>query len=268
MIFLSPTWFSYLVTACFGLIVGSFLNVVVARLPHGESVVTPRSRCPNCKAMIPWRDNIPVLSYMFLRGKCRHCKHPISMRYPVIELLTMILFVAARARFGWDLGLVIRDWPFVSLLVAITFIDLEHRIIPDPLSLGGLALGLASSFLPASVLPHGPGPLLSFLGAAIGFGVFYALAYLYERFSGQPGLGGGDVKLLAMLGAFVGPSGVFASILISSVLGSLIGISWALVNREKNIMKTSIPYGPFLVIGGLYYYLLGDVLWFQFMTPM
>ena len=159
-----------------------------------------------------------------------------------------------RDRIGWDAG--------GERLVAITFIDLEHRIIPDVLSLGGLALALATAFL----RPDGFW-VLSIGGAVLGFVLFYGLALAYEKFTGRVGLGGGDIKLLAMLGAFLGPYGVIACIFISSVLGSLVGVGWALVQKEKDLMKTAIPYGPFLVVGALYYYLLGDILWFQFMTP-
>jgi len=259
---LYPVWFHYLITICSGLLIGSFVNVLVARLPHDVSIIRPRSRCPECQAMIHWYDNIPVFSYIFLRGHCRHCGKTISVRYPIIELLTMLLFIAAYVRFGWSTLLIIRDWPFLAALVAITFIDLEHRIIPDVLSLGGIALGLVTSFF----MPSGFW-VVAISGAALGFGSFFLLAWAYEKVTGRIGMGGGDIKLLGMLGAFLGPQGVIASILISSILGSLVGIGWALARREKDIMKISIPYGPFLVIGGLYYYLLGDILWFQFMTP-
>lgn len=261
-----PTWATHLITLYVGLTIGSFLNVVIARLPHGGSVVYPRSRCPRCQTQIAWFDNVPVLSFLFLRGKCRQCKTPISILYPVVELLTALLFLVAKIHFGWGLALVLRDWPFMALLVAITFIDLEHRIIPDVLSLGGLVFGLLVSM----VVPQ-LGIIQSLLGAVFGFGVFYSLAFVYQFLTGRSGLGGGDIKLLAMLGAFLGPSGVFATILISSVLGSLVGVIWALFARSKDapedVMKFSIPFGPFLVIGALYYDLFGDQLWLQFMIP-
>jgi leader peptidase (prepilin peptidase)/N-methyltransferase len=258
-----PIWLTHSASIVCGLVVGSFLNVVVCRLPHEESVVKPGSRCPHCKKSIAWWNNIPVLSYLVLLGKCGSCRHPISLRYPVIELLTALLFLTVEIRFGWTPVLFVRDWPFVALLVAITFIDLEHRIIPDTLSLGGLLLGLLTCWMVSD-----PGWLKSLLGAGFGFFSFYSLAWLYEKMSGRSGLGGGDIKLLAMIGAFVGPGGVFATIFISSIFGSVVGIGWALVRGKKNIMKLSLPYGPFLVTGALYYYLLGDILWFQFMIPM
>jgi len=259
-----PTWYTYLVSATFGLIAGSFANVLVFRLPKERSVVWPASRCPKCRKAIRWYDNIPVLSYSMLLGKCRNCHKPISMRYPLIELLTALLFVAACAKHGFQIFLFFRDWPLITMLVAITFIDLEHRIIPDELSLGGLALGLLFSFFSfwSGYPTQYPSWLHAFSGAALGFGSFYFCAWLYFRLTGKVGMGGGDIKLLAMLGAFLGPSGVFTSIMISSITGSVVGIIFAVSqNKTKSgLLKTAIPYGPFLVLGGLYHYLFGSIL--------
>jgi leader peptidase (prepilin peptidase)/N-methyltransferase len=246
----------------FGLILGSFTNVLIHRIPRRRSVVFPPSACPSCRARIRWYDNVPLLSYLLLRGRCRSCKAPIPVRYPVVELLVASLVYAAYARFGASAVLLVRDWPFMVMLVAITFIDLDRRIIPDRISLPGLALGIATSFLVPS-----PGPVEALSGAALGFALFYGLARAYEWKAGRVGLGGGDVKLIAMIGAFVGPQGVIATILISSVLGSLIGVGWALATRQRSVMGAAIPFGPFLVIGGLYYYLLGELIWFPSMTP-
>ncbi len=243
----------------FGLVIGSFLNVVVARLPQGHSVVSPRSRCSSCGAGILWYDNIPVLSYLLLRGKCRACSAAISVRYPVIEILTATLFVAVISKFGPHWLVPVRDWPFVALLVAITFIDLEHRIIPDELSLGGLALGLATSYW----VP-GLGMVSSVVGAGLGYATFGLLSWAYFKAKGRVGLGGGDVKLLAMLGAFMGPLAVFHIILVSSLAGSVVGLGYAVFLRSRGgqdpLMQVAIPFGPFLVVAALYVYLLGDVL--------
>lgn len=257
-----PLWLTYLISISFGLVVGSFLNVVILRLPRSESLVRPGSRCPGCQTPIRWYDNLPVFSYLLLLGKCRKCKQKISIQYPIIEILTAILFLAVRMRLGWSPVLFFRHWPFVSLLVATAFIDLEHRIIPDVFSLGGLLLGLVTSFAVPEFGLFG-----AITGSFLGFFSFYSLAWMYQRFAGRVGLGGGDIKLLAMLGAFLGPSGVFATIFISSILGSLVGLVCAVVTKNKSIMKFSIPFGPFLVVGALYYYLLGDLLWFQFTIP-
>lgn len=261
---------THLITIALGLVIGSFLNVVVVRLPRELSVVRPRSRCPKCETPLRWHDNIPVVSYFLLLGRCRKCREPISIRYPVIELITALVFLAAKIRFGWGAALFVRDFPFLAILIAVTFIDLEHRIIPDELSLGGLALGMLSSFLDPRIGWSG-----ALAGAALGFGLFYGLAWAYEKFAKRPGLGGGDVKLLAMLGAFVGPMGVLAAIFVSSVFGSVVGIAWGLILKsrggpgsEGSLLTVAIPYGPFLVVGGLYYYFLGHLLWFQSMIPI
>lgn len=251
------------IAAAFGLVVGSFVNVLIARMPLRKSVVRPGSCCPACLKPIRWYDNIPVISYLFLRGRCRDCSKPISLRYPVVELLTALLFVAVVQRFGWSFLVPVRDWPFVAILVAVTFIDLDHRIIPDPLSLGGLVLGIAT----AGWVP-GLGWAASLIGAALGFSVFFGFAWIYEKGTGRSGIGGGDIKLLAMLGAFLGLQGVFVTVLISSVLGSVIGLIWAALQREKNVMKAAVPFGPFLVIGGLCYYFFGDWIWTLIVIPI
>lgn len=247
----------------YGLVVGSFVNVLVARVPDRRSIVKPPSSCPGCGARVRWHDNVPVLSYLALRGRCRGCKAPISLRYPVVELLVALLFVTTYLRFGLSPLLFVRDWPFVAILVAVTFTDLERRLIPDPLSLGGLAVGLATAWWTPEL-----GLLGALAGAATGFCVFYAFAWIYMKRSGRSGLGGGDIKLLAMIGAFVGVQGVFWTILVSSILGSVIGIVYGLAKRDEGggLLKVAIPYGPFLVLGALWYYLLGDHPWFQFMT--
>jgi leader peptidase (prepilin peptidase)/N-methyltransferase len=246
-----------------GLIAGSFVNVVVYRLPRRRSIILPGSRCPRCKAPIRWWDNLPILSYLLLRGKCRSCHKPISIRYPVTEALTAILFVATEMKFGLSATLFLRHWPLIIFLMSITFIDLQRRIIPDELSLGGLALGLLTCWM-----LDDPGWISCLIGAALGFGLFFGLAWIYQKSRQRTGLGGGDIKLLAMIGAFVGPAGVFSTVFISSLLGCMVGVSWAYLSKEKSILQVSIPFGPFLVVGALYYYLLGDILWFQFMNPM
>ncbi len=246
-----------------GLIFGSFANVLIVRLPKKKSVIKPGSQCPLCHHKLSWRENIPVFSFFLLKGKCRSCKKKINLRYPMVEILTSVLFLAVYQKNGFEALLFIRDLPFVVLLVAITFIDLEHRIIPDSLSLGGLVLGLVTSWFVEDL-----GTLNALYGAGLGFLVFYGLAWIYEKMTGKMGLGGGDIKLLAMLGSFLGPLGVVQILFISSVTGSLVGICLGIIQKEKNIMKTSIPYGPFLVIGALFYYLLGYRIWFPFMTPI
>jgi leader peptidase (prepilin peptidase)/N-methyltransferase len=192
-----PFWFQAVFSIAAGLICGSFTNVIVARVPQGKSVVSPGSRCVKCSKAIAWHDNVPVLSFLLLRGKCRSCGARISVRYPVIELIVALLFLVTTVRFGFSPLLLVRDWPLMVLFVAITFIDLEHRIIPDALSLGGLLLGLVTSFWEPR---HGWMPAAT--GAALGFTVFYGFAWLYHRITKRHGLGGGDIKLLAMIVAY------------------------------------------------------------------
>ncbi|OFZ78807.1 MAG: hypothetical protein A2583_09645 [Bdellovibrionales bacterium RIFOXYD1_FULL_53_11] len=257
-----PDWLSYFISAGFGLIAGSFLNVLIHRIPLGKSIIKPGSHCPKCGKPLRWRDNIPLLGFLLLRGRCHSCDARISIRYPAVELLTALVFVAMWTRFGWGALLVLRDWPLGALLVAITFIDLDHRLIPDQLSIPGIVLGLATSWADPGV-----GLWSSLAGAALGFGFFYAFAWIYEKATGRQGLGGGDIKLLAMIGAFAGPLGVFFTVMMSSITGTVIGLVWALVARRRSLMKFAIPFGPFLAAAGLYYYLLGDV-WFRSMIRM
>lgn len=228
-----------------GACIGSFLNVVIHRLPRGESLVAPRSRCPACESTIAWYDNLPILSWLVLRGRCRRCGAGISVRYPIVELLTALVAIAVHARLGLTLeGLV--AFYFAATLLAIAYIDLDHQIIPDVLSLPGIVVGLV-----AAPLLH-PGTWLealqaAFLGALLGGGILFAVAYGYERMTGREGMGGGDVKLLAMVGAFLGWQGVLLTLLLGSLVGSVIGISIMVARGADS--KLAIPFGPFLSIG-------------------
>lgn len=231
----------YLIFACvgiLGLIWGSFFNVCISRIPLEESVVFDRSRCPKCKASIPWHFNIPLLSYLILRGKCAACKSSISIQYPIVELFTAILYVALVHQFGltWACFAYV---VFASMLLIISVIDLHHRIIPDSLSLSGAALGLlVSHWLPGNSF------FSSCLGLLIGGGVFLAVAWLYEKITKREGLGGGDIKLLGMIGAWLGIESILPVIILSSAIGSIVGISVMILNKSD--FKAEIPFGPFL----------------------
>ncbi len=257
------TTFGWIVAAVFGLIFGSFANVLVARLPSGKSLVKPGSQCPQCKKPVRCFDNIPIVSYLLLRGRCRSCRKKISVRYPIIEFLTALLFVACVSRFGLTYAVVAHGWSLMVICIAITFIDLEHRIIPDLLSLTGVVLGILTSWMIPEL-----GMIQSILGAGFGFSFFYLLAWIYQARTGHTGLGGGDIKFLAMVGAFLGPAGVITTVLVSSIVGSVIGVAWGIASKKKKIMKVAVPYGPFLVIGALCYYFWGEILWLRFMNPM
>lgn len=251
----APLWHALLALVFFfGLLWGSFLNVVIHRLPLGESVVTPRSRCPGCKKVIRWYRNVPVLSWIFLRGKCGDCGTKISMRYPAVELLTAALFTAAVA---WRPETIIA-WPFhfyfLASLIACTFIDIDHWILPDKITLPGIVVGLVGSL----VVPEFS-IVNSFLGTFVGGGILYLVAWAYLTFAKKDGLGGGDIKFLAMIGAFLGAKGALATLVLSSFLGSILGIFLIAIRGKKS--GTAIQFGPFLALGAVTAFFFGDILW-------
>lgn len=236
-----------------GLALGSFLNVVITRLPLGEPVWAGRSHCPHCRVPIPWQDNLPLVSFFILRRRCRFCRSPISWRYPLVELTGGLLALALWARFPGSYLLLVYG-PFCAGLIILTGLDLEHRWLPDVITLPGIALGLIFSLL----FPH-----LTFLealaGALVGGGIFFILGWGYEKLTGKMGMGGGDVKLMALIGAFLGIKSVPFVILVSAALGSLVGIAAVLIagNWRRGGWRTAaIPYGPFLA-GAALVYLLG-----------
>jgi leader peptidase (prepilin peptidase)/N-methyltransferase len=239
---------AFLVGAC----IGSFLNVVIYRLPRGESIVAPRSRCPGCGRQIPAWENIPIVSFIALGGKCAGCGGAIPWRYPAVELLTAAGFAAIFLLDGPGFTL-LRDLLFFSLLIPIVFIDIDHRIIPDELSLGGLAAGILLSFLPGGDWKG------SVAGALLGGGILYATAFLYEKIRGAEGMGGGDIKLLAMIGAFVGWRGAVATIFFGALLGSVGGI--LSMRKGGEGLKTAIPFGPYLCVAALGARFLGGGFW-------
>lgn len=234
------------VAALFGAIVGSFLNVVILRLPNPESsIVFPASHCPKCLSELSWYENIPVLSYLFLRGRCGHCKAHISLQYPVVEILTALLATAVVFRFGLSLttmGLLL----FSTALVVIIFIDIHHQIIPDVISLPGILLGFAFSFVNVITTWQD-----SLLGLLAGGGILYAIALLYYLIRKQDGMGGGDIKLLAMIGSFLGWQSLPFVIFASSISGSVIGILAMVIQKKDS--ATRIPFGPFLSLAALLY---------------
>jgi leader peptidase (prepilin peptidase)/N-methyltransferase len=232
-----------------GMVVGSFLNVCICRMPKGESVVSPPSHCPHCNYCIRWYDNIPLVSYLLLCGKCRGCGMHISPQYPLVELLNGLLTLALFLRFGPTLPFLVLCL-FCSALVVITFIDLEHQIIPDEISLPGIVLGFIFSFF----LP-GHSWLNSLLGILLGGGSLLLVAYGYQWLTGKEGMGGGDIKLLAMMGAFLGWKSVLFIIFASSLVGSLVGITIMLVQKKDS--KLAIPFGPYLAFGAVLYIFYG-----------
>lgn len=231
-----------------GAAVGSFLNVCIARLPEGESVVAPRSRCPACGARIRWYDNLPLLSYLWLRGRCRDCGERISPIYPIVEAAGAAVWAGAAFLYGpgWE---ALHAAVLLSLLLAIAVTDARHYLIPDALSLGGLAAGLALALLPGP-----PSPLMAVAGAAAGFALLYAVAWAGERAFRKPAMGGGDIKMMAMVGAFLGPAGALLTIFLGAVAGSVI---FGPISLKTDRL---VPFGVFLALGGAAALLVGDQL--------
>ena len=245
--------FIFIIGAC----IGSFLNVCIYRIPENNSIITPGSFCPACKKGIPFYCNIPVLSYLFLKGRCKFCHEPISIRYPLIEILAGMFAVVLFYKFG--IGQVMIYWfIFISVLITISFIDIDHQIIPDVISLPGI-LVFASSFyfLPEMTLKN------TLLGIVAGGGSLYAVAFLYYLLKKQEGMGGGDIKLLAMIGAAIGIKGVFFTIFAGSLFGTFFGLLIMIYTKIAD-SKLKIPFGPFLSMGAILYIFFGEqlILWY------
>lgn len=256
-----------------GAVVGSFLNVCICRMPEGESVVSPPSHCPKCDYRIRWYDNIPILSYLLLRGKCRGCRASISLTYPMVELLNALitlglflrvlpprLLAEAPPEIVLKLGVVFAVlFVFCSALVVVTFIDLEHQIIPDSITLPGIVIGfIASFFIPQF------GWVNSLIGIAAGGGSLLLIAYGYELVAKKEGMGGGDVKLLAMMGAFLGWKAIIFIIFTASLMGSVIGVGVMLAKKKD--ASLAIPFGPFLAGGAILYIFYGKSIIHWYLT--
>ena len=233
-----------------GLSFGSFMNVCIYRIPLKKSIISPPSTCPHCGERIKFYDNIPLLSYLLLSGRCRRCNHPVSWRYPIVEGLTGLLSLALFIRYGFSYQYILA-FLFAATLVTISFIDLDHKIIPDILSLPGIVAGLGVSFLPGS-----PFWLDSLIGAVAGGGTLFLVAFIYERITGREGMGGGDIKLLAMIGAWMGWRSLPLIVLISSLTGAVIGSIFILFAGKG--YRVRIPFGPFLSLGALFYLFFGS----------
>ncbi|MBF0491799.1 MAG: prepilin peptidase [Deltaproteobacteria bacterium] len=246
----------------FGLVFGSFLNVCIARIPEGESIVAPRSKCPGCQSAIAFYDNIPLLSFLLLRGKCRHCHAKISWLYPSVEFLTGLLAYFCFIKLRLPLPSLLWFLFFISPLIVISVIDLKHYLIPDILSLPSIALGFLLHAYSNGSLHWKEALLDSFLGALLGAGILFLIAFLYEYLRKQEGLGGGDVKLAAMLGAFLGWKSIFFIFFYASLTASLLGLSLILINKFR--FQSKLPFGPFLSFGAILYFFKGSQFLFHF----
>jgi leader peptidase (prepilin peptidase)/N-methyltransferase len=272
-------WFGALVIL-FGACIGSFLNVCIYRIPRDESVVHPGSHCPHCNQAIPWHLNIPVLSYLVLRGRCRFCAGAISPRYMLVEALVAVLFWIVWIKFAFSgtqplfgltpltaAGLVPAYWLFVAGLVLGTFVDFEHLIIPDRVTLGGIVVGLiASALLPAL---HGQvtllgGLLQSAIGLAVGWGLLWGVSALGRLIFRKDAMGFGDVKLMGAIGACLGWRAVLFTIFVSSFAGSLAGIGMILARKKQ--LQSRIPYGPYIALAALLWMFWGENWWQAYLT--
>ncbi len=252
----SPMW--EIMALAFGLIVGSFANVCIHRIPRGQSPVSPRSRCPACAHAITALENIPLLSFLFLRGRCRACGARISLRYPLVE--------AANGAFYLLVALLLGPSPyaplamvFLTALLILTLIDLEHYILPDVITLPGVALGIAASFLPGSPIS----PLTSAVSAVSGYVGFWVCAWSFKRLRGIEGLGQGDWKMAAMLGAFLGWEKLLLTVFFASLAGTVVGL--VLIAVQGGTMQRKLPLGTFLGLAAACALLAGDPLlaWYK-----
>lgn len=234
----------------FGAITGSFLNVCIYRIPNGLSIVLPSSFCPVCKTKIKWYDNIPILSYIFLKGKCRNCKAAISIRYPIVEVLSALVGLMLYKKFGISVEFVF--WLVFSFcLIVLSFIDLDYYIIPDSINLLLAVLGIVFELFEENIIQ-------SLIGAVFGFVLFYLVRLVFSKLLKQEALGFGDVKFLGVVGLWEGYKGVLFSIFSASFVGSIIGISLMIIFGKA--FKTKIPFGPFLAFGALLYIFIGKQL--------
>ena len=259
--------------AVLGACIGSFLNVVAWRLPRQESVVLPPSHCPRCGTQLQWFENVPVVGWLWLRGLCRHCGAPISPRYPLVELLTAGLWVAVTMASPTAMGpgvaplaLIVAGWVLVSWLLPLVLIDIDHLWLPEPLCRIGLLLGLLfTAVLGWMQAPGLAGELIGqhLLAAGLGLVGFEAVSAIAQRVMGRPALGLGDAKLAALLGAWLGPTGLGVAVVLAVFAGAIIGVSGRLSGRLGR--HQPFPFGPFLAAGGLAVWLGGAAPWLQFL---
>jgi leader peptidase (prepilin peptidase)/N-methyltransferase len=252
----SPT--ALLLLAVAGLMIGSFLNVCIARIPAGESIVSPGSRCASCRALVRWYDNVPVLSFLVLGGRCRTCGAAISWRYPTVEIVTAVAFLGQGLAVGDEGGLLASRLVFTSLLIVLFGTDYDTQRLPNVLTLPGLGVGLAFSL----VAP--PGPFESAVGAALGAAILLAVRWTWKRATGVEGMGLGDVKMLAMIGAFLGWRQVWLVLFLASLAGALIGIVLTLARRRS--FQSRLPFGTFLALAAYASSLVGDALITWYLT--
>ena len=238
-----PLWYFVLFAGIFGAAFGSFLNVCIYRWPAEESVLRPKSRCPGCGHGLAWSDNVPILGYLRLRGKCRYCSKPISAQYPLVEAATALIWIASVLSFGpsWE---ALRAAAFLTILLGIAMTDAREMVIPDQFSLGGMLVGLI-----LAAIPGGFALRTAFLGAFIGYSLLWLIKILAEKALKKPALGVGDIHMMAFVGAFVGWQGALLTLMAGSVAGLVVGVPITYIRGKLSPMATYLPLGTFLAMG-------------------
>ncbi len=250
----APAWFHILFAAIFGAAVGSFLNVCIYRWPAEESVIRPPSRCPGCGHGLAWYDNIPIFGWIWLRGACRYCRKPISLQYPLVELTTALLWIAAVVHFGPTVE-ALRAAVYLSILIGIAMTDAREMVIPDQFSLGGTLIGILFAAIPGGF------PLTTALiGALFGYAGLWIVKIVAEKALRKPALGIGDIHMMAFIGAFTGWSGALLTLMLGSFAGLLIGVPFTWLRGRLSPMATYLPLGTFLAIGGAITYFWGEAI--------
>ena len=254
-------FFSFWLGAC----IASFLNVVIWRVPRGESIVSPPSHCPKCNAAIKWYQNIPILSWLALRGKCANCKAPISPRYILIEALGGLLFLAAFREYGLTIDTPVM-WIWISLMIVGSMIDFDHKLLPDFVTVGGMVLGVGFAMVKVALaalcmggfdLALASPVLVSMIGLVFGFGLMWLIRWLGTKAFKREAMGLGDVFLMGAVGALFGPVAVLVTLILSSVFGSVVGVSMVALSKTKFGKFVEIPYGPYICMGCLAWMLYG-----------
>ncbi|HEY0672114.1 MAG TPA: prepilin peptidase [Longimicrobiales bacterium] len=249
-----PEYWIWIYAACLGAAVGSFLNVCVYRWPAEKSVLRPRSHCPGCGQPVAWYDNIPIFSYLFLRGRCRHCGMAISAQYPAVELICALIWLGAALRFGTSIE-ALHSALFLTIVLGIALTDAKEMVIPDQFSIGGMIIGLL-----LAAAPGGISIMSALMGAAAGYVGFWLIKLGAEKLLKKPALGVGDIHMMAMVGAFLGVQGVFVTMLLGSLAGLLIGVPFMWARGKLELLGTYLPLGVFLALGAAVAHAWGGML--------
>jgi leader peptidase (prepilin peptidase) / N-methyltransferase len=250
----APDWLLYAFAAVVGAAIGSFLNVCIYRWPAEESVIRPPSRCPSCETELGWRDNVPIFGWLLLGGRCRYCRTPVSAQYPIIELATALIWVAAAVRFGLTFD-ALHSALFLTILLGIAMTDAREMVIPDQFTLVGAAAGIA-----LSAAPGGISFVHSIVAAGLGYLLLWGVKLAAEKALGKPALGVGDIHMMLFVGAFIGAPGMLLTLMLGSVLGLVVGVPLTSLRGRLTVMGSYLPLGTFLALGAAIAHVWGDAI--------